>query len=96
MSESRQHQLAALDHEIAALTARKQVLLDASTAPWPKHVRLYASCDKNHAWEMGEQLGLATEALRLFVCFQEVSLDVEVAQDGRVTILRCGEKAVER
>mgnify|MGYP001560328397 FL=1 len=96
MDASRQQELATIDHEIAALEARKQALLNASAAPWPKHVRLYASCDKNHAWEMGEQLGLTAEAVRLFVCFQEVSLDVEVAQDGRVTILGCGGKAVEQ
>ena len=96
MAEPREQALAGIDREIAALTARKQALLDARAASWPKQVRLYASCDKNHAWEMGEQLGLTAEAVRLFVCFQEVSLDVEVAQDGRVTVLRCDGKAVEQ
>lgn len=36
------------------------------------------------------------DALRLFVHFEEVRLDVEVAENGRVTILACDGRAVQR
>ena len=96
MAESREQALAGIDREIAALTARKQALLDARAASWPKQVTLYASCDKNHQWDMGEQLGLTGEALRLFIHFAEIALNVEVSEDGRVRVLACDGKTVER
>ena len=95
MSESRQQALATIDREIAALAARKQALLVAVSASWPKQVTLYASCDKDSNWKKGEALGLTGEALRLFVHFEEFRLDVEVAQDGMVRILRCDGKALQ-
>ena len=83
-----------IDQEIAALTARKQVPNGPRPARWPKRLRLYACCSKDDNYEKGEDLELTGEALRLFAHFEEVSLDVEVAEDGAVTILSCNGHAV--
>lgn len=96
MTEPLQRQLDALDQEIAALTARKQALLTTAPAPWPTRVTLYAYCSKESNWDTGETLGLEGEALSRFVHFEEVRLDVEVAEDGMVTVLACDGKAVQR
>ncbi len=91
MAESRQQTLEAIDREIATLTARKQALLNASAAPWPRQTTLYAYCSNETNWQKGEALGLEGEALSLFAHFEEIRLDVEIAQDGTVTVLRCGD-----
>ena len=76
-----------LDQQIAALEARKQALLATQTAPWPKRLTLYAYC--SDSWQAGEGLGLTGEALSRFAQFEEVQLEVDVAEDGIVTVVSC-------
>ena len=64
--------------------------------PWPRRLTLYAHCSKETNWEKGETLGLTGEAIQLFVHFEEIALDVEVAEDGMVTILACDGRPVQR
>ena len=94
MSESVHQRLAAIDREIAALRARRQALLQVAAAPWPKRLPLYAHINDAQTWDIGEQIQLDGDALRRFVHFDEVRLDVEVAEDGTVTILVCEGRAV--
>ena len=89
MSESVHQRLAAIDREIAALRARRQALLQVAAAPWPKRLPLYAHITDAQTWDIGEQIQLDGDALRRFVHFEEVRLDVEVAEDGEVTVLAC-------
>ena len=89
MNRSPQAQISTLDQEIAVLTARKQALQAQVDIPWPKRLTLYAHCSTETNWEKGEGLGLTGEALSLFAHFEEIALDVEVAQDGTVTALAC-------
>lgn len=96
MNRSPQHEIVALDEEIARLTARKQPLQEVVAAPWPKRLLLYAHCSKETNWEKGKMLGLTGEALQLFVHFEEVALEVEVAEDGMVTVLACDGRPVQR
>ena len=96
MNRSPHAQIEAIDQEIAALTARKAALHAQGNAPWPRRVTLYAHCSEDTNWEKGEALGLRGEALSLFIHFEEITLDVEVAEDGMVTILACDGRALER
>ena len=96
MSKSLHSQVEAIDQEIAALRARRQALLQVTAPPWPKRLTLYAQIDDAHTWDLGEQIQLTGEALQLFVHFEEVRLDVEVAEDGSVTVLACDGKQLER
>ena len=96
MSKDRQHQLDAIDQEIAALRARRQALLQVVAAPWPKRLPLYAHINHDATWDIGEQIGLSGDGLRRFVHFAEVRLDIEVGEDGKVTVLACDGRAVER
>ena len=89
MNRTPQAQIAAIDHEIAALTARKAALQTQVDAPWPKRVTLYAHCLKK-----GKPLGLTGEVLRLFMHF--VPLEVEVGEDGMVTVLACDGTLLQR
>ena len=89
MAMAIQAQLAEIDAQLAVLTARKQALEEQGGLAWPKRLRIYAHCDKEANREEGEALGLTGEPLRLFVHFEEIALDVEVGQDGRVTVLAC-------
>ena len=89
MNRSPQAQIEAINQEIAALTARKAALQTERDAPWPRRLTLYAHCSKETNWEKGEALGLTGDALGLFMHFEEIALDVEVAEDGRVTVLAC-------
>ena len=91
-----QQQIDAIDQEIAALRARRQALLQVTAAPWPKRLPLYAQIGGTHIWDIGEQILLTGEALRRFVHFAEVRLDVEVAEDGSVTVLACDGQQLER
>ena len=95
MNRSPHVQIKAIDQEIAALTARKAALQAEVDAPWPKRLTLYAHCSKDSLWEQGEQLGLMGETLSLFAHFNEIALDVEVAEDGMVTVLACDGRAVQ-
>ena len=94
MTETLHSQVEAIDREIAALRARRQVLLQVAAAPWPKRLPLYAHINHDATWDIGAQIGLTGDALRRFVRFEEVRLDVEVAEDGTVTILVCEGRAV--
>ena len=76
-----------IDKQIAALEAKKQALLVAHDTPWPKRLTVYAYC--SDGWQAGEGLGLTGEALSLFADFDEVQLEVDVAEDGMVTIVSC-------
>ena len=96
MSRTPQKQIEAIDQEIAALTARKAALHAQVDAPWPKRLTLYAHCAQESLWEKGEILGLTGETLSLFAHFDEIALDVEVTEDGMVTILACDGWAVQR
>ena len=91
-----QAQLTEIDAQIAALTARKKALEVQRVLAWPKRLRLYAHCTKEENWDKGDALGLTDAALRLFVHFDEVALDVEVAENGTVTILACDGHALQR
>ena len=79
-----------LDQQIAALEARKQALLETQVLPWPKRLTLSAYC--SDGWQAGEGLGLTGEALSLFAHFEEVQLEVDVAEDGTVTVVSCDGK----
>ena len=94
MKQPIQTQLAEIDAQIVALTARKQALEAQEASPWPKRLTLYAYCSKETNGNKGESLGLTGEALQLFVHFEEVPLNVEVGEDGAVTILACDGRAV--
>ena len=94
MNRSPQAQISILDQEIAVLTARKQALQAQVDIPWPKRLTLYAHCSTETNWEKGEGLGLTGEALQLFVHFEEIALEVEVAEDGTVTIQACDGRVV--
>ena len=94
MNRFPQHQITAIDQEIAALTARKQLIQAQVDTTWPKRLTLYAHCSTETNWEKGEGLGLTGEALQLFVHFEEIELEVEVAQDGTVTVLACDGRKV--
>ena len=96
MKRSPHAQIAAIDQEIAALTARKAALQARGDAPWPRRLTLYAHCAQESLWEKGEILGLTGETLSLFAHFDEIALDVEVTEDGMVTILACDGWAVQR
>ena len=87
-------QLSVIDAQIAALKARKHDIEAQMALQWPKRIMLYAYCNKEMNYEQGEALGLTGGALRLFSHFEEVRLDVRVAEDGRVTILTCNGYAV--
>ena len=89
MSKTIQQQLDDISQQIAQLSIRKETLLNEQRKPWPRRLILYAYCSKDTNWEKGESLWLTGEALQLFVHFEEVRLDVEVAEDGAVTILAC-------
>ena len=95
MNRSPHAQIAAIDQEIAALTARKAAMQTHVDTPWPRRLTLYAHCSAETNWEKGEALGLTGEALSLFMHFEEIALDVEVAEDGTVTILACDGKPVQ-
>ena len=96
MNRSPHAQIAGIDQEIAALTARKAALHAQVDAPWPRHLTLYAHCSQETNWEKGETLGLTGEALSLFMHFEEIALEVEVAEDGMVTVLACDGKPVQQ
>ena len=89
MTETLHSQVEAIDQEIAALRARRQALLQVAAGPWPKRLALYAHINHEATWDIGEQIGLIGDALRRFVHFAEVRLDVEVVEDGEVTVLAC-------
>ena len=94
MSIAIQQELDDLARQIVQLDARKQLLLEEQKRSWPKRLTLYAYCSKETNWSKGESLGLTGEALQLFVHFEEVPLNVEVGEDGAVTILACDGRAV--
>lgn len=95
MNRSPQHEIEAIDEEIDRLVARKQALQKTIAAPWPRRLMLYARCSKETNWEKGTTVGLTGEALNLFVHFEEVALEAEVAEDGIVTVLACNGRPVQ-
>lgn len=46
---------------------------------------IYAQISRESAYEKGEAIGLKREALKLFSWFNEVELEIEVEDDGRVS-----------
>ena len=83
-------QITALDAGIARLQLRKDALeAQRPAAPWPRQTRIYASLSKDNMWDWGSALGLTGDALTLFRHFDEIALDIQVAQDGKVTLLAC-------
>lgn len=83
-------QIKALDAEIAGLQLRKDALeAQRAAGPWPKQTRIYADLSKDDMWDWGSALGLNGKALALFRHFNEIALDIEVAEDGRVTLMAC-------
>lgn len=95
MNRSPTHEIAEINAEIIRLTARRQALQEAVAAPWPKRLTLYARCSEDSLWEKGQQLGLEGDRLSLFAHFSEVALEVEVAEDGVVTVLTCNGKPMQ-
>ena len=90
MSLTLSQQIKTIDAEIACLQLRKDTLeAQRAAAPWPQQTRIYASLSKDNMWDWGSALGLTGDALALFRHFNEIALDIQVAQDGRVTILAC-------
>ena len=89
------HHIAEIDREIARLLEHKKALQDRAYIPWPKRLTLYAHCSKETNWEKGEQLGLTGEALSFFAYFEKIALEVEVAEDGMVTIVACDGRKLE-
>lgn len=89
MRQTQRQEIAEIEQEIGFLTARKQVLQEMLTEPWPKRLTLYAHVGEDSLWEKGQALGLQGEGLSLFTHFREVALEVDIAEDGTVTIVSC-------
>ena len=95
MTPELQQQLDAIDAQIAALTQRKQELEAGASANWPRRITLYAYCSAERTWKKGERLGLTGEALRLFAHFEEIEIEVSVAQDGTAEVVACEGRRLE-
>jgi hypothetical protein len=67
----------------------------AATPKFPLQTKMYLHGDKDSNRETGEELGLSEEALRKFsYALYEVEFDVEVLEDGTVSILAVDGKAL--
>ena len=95
MQDDLETQRAAIERQFAAFQAqRAQQQARQRAAPWPRRITLYASLSKEANYEQGEKIGLTGEALRLFVHFEEIAIEVEVAQDGHCTVVGCDGRPV--
>lgn len=66
-------------HELATLQRQRDALLVEAERPWPKRVTLYAYARESQLWEEG--------ILRLLDHAEEYTITVDVAEDGRVTVV---------
>ena len=94
MQDDLETQRATIERQLAALQAQQAQRQARQQAPWPRRITLYASLSKEANYEQGEKIGLTGEALRLFVHFEEIAIEVEVAQDGHCTVVGCGGRPV--
>ena len=76
-----------LEHQIAALQQQKQARLAEAARPWPKRVFLPAAVHSESLSGIGASLGLVDDALRMFTHAVTFTIEVDVAQDGRVDVV---------
>lgn len=89
-------EIAALEQHLSHLYGRRADREATQQMGWPRRATIYAHRAREANLARGEALGLTGEALRRFVHFTEVALDVAVEADGTVTVLACdGRRCVE-
>ena len=79
--------LANTAHELADLQRQRDALLAEAARPWPKRVTLYVYAEQTALFEEGTRLGLTGDALFMFGHAQEYTIEVTVAEDGRVSVV---------
>ncbi len=58
---------------------------------FPIKTKIHAYVDKESAYDKGVAIGLAGEALEMFVHFNEVELEIEIEESGIVSKITAAE-----
>lgn len=63
------------------------------TQEWPKKATMYLHGDTERAWKIGEKLGLSEGVIkeRFKFCLYELTVEIEVNEDGTYKILNVKE-----
>jgi hypothetical protein len=89
--------LADIDAQMKVLDTERQRLLADEAQPWPRRTTVYLHSSKESMYDVAHEVGLEENAANKFMYFgYEVSLEVDVNQDGSWRILALDGQALRK